>query len=519
MDPFRPRRHCPLSPAAFKERYQNHASSSWGKKRNQRPDIAAVENASLLVYGAYLEPKEIRHWSRNKIQGVINRVSLLSCCRGVDVSERTMVRELIRLLQTHAPELQWLLLTGPLLLHTNEHACNLLRSIPTRHLERLCLGLGHAASLELGVTLAQMFATCRNLKHVNLNCISWRNMHALQALAQGIPVSCCSLQLDLTSCRIIDQGFHLFVRTLLTMSKRQHDQGAIHDESSKGGSSRPRMEALILRGNHLTSESLSSLAQLISQGHVSHLNLNSMPSLFHQVDPEGHEGFKEFVQSIQNSTTLKELHLASCGIDRSCMASLLQGLVSSSRLECLNLNGNLDSRKDQLELLSSYLPHLPHLSSLRVCLTEDHNDHPTGESRQETSQRIQGFLEALNQNWRLTHLVLGKQDEQGAFSFHSNDSYASNDTLSSMDRMHHLVAGRIRKKSKQDKLSVRVQSVVQRNWLAQRLASREEEPPLAVWPQFLAKMRSRSAQQSSIVYQVLERHLISIATLPTKTNA
>ena len=113
MDPsLMPTRTCPLSPAALCRLY--------GKSRCTLTVNDAKDTTSLVLYGAYLEMRQILHWSRrHDMHGSsstsVKRVCLLSCCRGLDVSEDALVDQLIKFLQTHAQEMQWLVLTGPLL--------------------------------------------------------------------------------------------------------------------------------------------------------------------------------------------------------------------------------------------------------------------------------------------------------------------------------------------------------------------------------------------------------------------
>ncbi|KAL7555700.1 hypothetical protein ACA910_005142 [Epithemia clementina (nom. ined.)] len=519
-------RQCMLRPHAL-----------WNRHRHM-PSVAAVEHDTLMVYGAYLEPREIRRWDRLKFSNhnnndhshknnTITRVTLLNCCRSVDSTEVAVVQQLIRLLHSHAPHLQWLLMTGPLLLHTSEQASFLLRSIHTQELERLCLGLGHAATAELGETLAQLFAKCRHLKHVNLNCISWRNKSALYALAQGIPISSSLSHLDLTSCRIDDQGFHLFVQALLKNERCTSPENDTNNNISSALShgnekvSHLALETLILRRNHLTSASLKDLAALLTSPSITlaHLNLNCMRSLFESVEQD-REGFQAFIQAIQENVTLQVLDLAVCGLTLPCLRSLLQAVSSSSsQLQVFNVNNNLlESQEDQLELLVEFLPKLGHLSTLQICL----NKEPPNEQAATDSSDLAGsssvvqrnlFLRALSENWSLTQLNLDYNDALDAAFTLNHAATTQNQGCVSLQHG--------------------VEAVTQRNWLAQRLdhsAKQTKEPLLAALPHVLTKticsnksLLGEHAQHQppppSLIYQVLERHLVDIAAAATKNNS
>ena len=471
------------------------------KKKIQR--VAVVDESSLLVYGACLEPSEIRRWSAEEIHGLIKRVSLLSCSRGIDSTEPEVVGQLIRLLNAHAPKLEWLQLTGPWLLHRNRQACKLLRSIQTDDLERLCLGLGEPASPELGATIAHLLSTCRKMKHIKLNSVSWHNPHSLKALAQGIHRSCNLVYLDLTCCRISDASFLSFVET-------------IQSENRTKGSARRNcrhLETLILQGNKLTNQSLKPLANLISSLGIVRLNLNCIPLLFDGVNIQTDGGFQDFLGAIQQSTTLKNLHIAFCGMDYECLRSFFQG-IAFSQLDFLDVNDNLGSHQTQMELLTEFLPHLPCLSSMHVSVRKDGiTDEPLerlnteGERDSKAEATLAKFLKALSQNWHITTLYLGQAT--GAESITWN---RFNDAAGSSQLLGRSVSDSATSRSA-IRLAAGVQSVLQRNWLAQRLskcATNDTAPALAVWPHFLVSKRSEAQQNPSLVYQVLERHLVSM---------
>ena len=284
------------------------------------------------------------------------------------------------------------------------------------------MGLGHAASPELGTTLAHLLTHhCPSLKHVNLKDISWRKPAALQAFAQGIPAASCLSYLDLSYCLINDEGFHLFVETIL--QDREGQSSATSSSAAPMGTTRvSSLETLILRGNKLTSASLQDLAALIScdvfASDLARLDLSHMPLLFRQdmQTTDHHQGFQCFLQAIRNSTVLRELSLESCGLNRNYVQGLLQALCpgSSSRLHVLDLNGNLTFRQDQLQVLTDALPHLPHLYRLEVSLM--HTDGVEGvrpgepdESPASKRLRAQEFLDALLHNRQLIHLVVGRR--------------------------------------------------------------------------------------------------------------
>eukprot|EP00522_Entomoneis_paludosa_P003698 CAMPEP_0172473022 /NCGR_PEP_ID=MMETSP1065-20121228/68644_1 /TAXON_ID=265537 /ORGANISM="Amphiprora paludosa, Strain CCMP125" /LENGTH=561 /DNA_ID=CAMNT_0013231191 /DNA_START=23 /DNA_END=1708 /DNA_ORIENTATION=- len=444
----------------------------------------------------------------------LKRLSLLSCTLGLDYQDRFTAKlalTLVHFLQEHAPQLEQLSITGPMLLETNQQACQLLQALleepegrgrtnswqPFTSLERLTLCIGQTANVALGNRLSQLIVSQSSLTHLELRHVSWRKTASLQALSQGLAQSSSLRHVDLSNCRIVDQGFQAFIQALTNSST----------------SPNAPLETLHLQQNALTSATLVDLTQLVQTlgPTLQTLSLSEMPLLFSALGSNNDDesaSLEAFFQVLLAQThALRELALSATGMNIQVLKVFLKQLVALQppNLQRLNLSHNVAiSRGSAMELLIEYLPLLPpNLESLLLVVepdTDDADDDHDLSSSQETIRS--SFLNVLSQTTQLTQFQLVRRED------------GLDEGIAPLS------------------FFVQTQAIVERNRLMQRLNVMEATTakattslvPASVWPHFLARVASAkmiksngrkslttvAAHPPSIIHQVLERHLVQM---------
>jgi len=512
------------------------------------------DDRSCAVYGSLFELKQIKlltKEARSRQAFDIRRLSLLSCTLGLDCEPHVLTNKLLKFFYKHAPNMEWLLITGPLLLENNDQACQIVNYLTTEksratQLQRLGLGLAPPANVQLATALTKLLQYPGSaLNDLNLHGMSWKNKRALRSLGQGIAGSEALKSLDMSNCRITDEGLHGFVEALA---------------ASKTGI--VALQSLTLRGNNLTSASLPDLAKLIlaCQGCLRSLDLSGMPELFQEATTERMDVFLRALEAATTTraamTGLQELFLSNTGMDSQVAKQILEQFsVSSSETETttntsswsslqrIDISQNSMPSRLLQELLADYLLRLPSsLKELSIVPSkalddqpqQDGDDDDVSSERHSMAQLVEtrnAVRQALHSNNHLTQLqifdpkLLAQARGQHRHRQRTNQQRQEQESIPLMSPCFE---GDDHVLNDSEWYDTQILPILERNALAERLAkSSPNEPPLAVWPQYLARTLSNTTSEGSsrnrhssksvahsptMVFQVLDRHLVSICT-------
>ena len=472
---------------SFVSRPRKSSPFGFSNKKNQKSLSKKIfphasftnDNTCCVVYATFFEPKQVRQFQRQATALKaydIKRLSLISCNLGWDISSTQLAQKLAAFCQNHCRNgLEWLQITGPLLLDSPDDATLLLNNLPhPRKLQRLVLGIGQAANVGLGQALSQFLSLPKSqLQHLGLGGMSWKDPQALAALVEGLARTTSLKTMDLKHCRITDEVLEAFVSAL---TKTNSDSSEKTDLDMS-------LEVLHLGDNKLTAAALPHLTKLLQAcPHLKRLDLSGMPCLFQNADSAVLEAF--FASFPAN---LEELHLSHNGMDAQVLKICCQELARRDSLKKVDLSHPQISYLQVQECLTDVLPQWK-LEKLWIASRpqpiakttgEGQHDDESGERNddvndskddsvvQQSPREIrQAFLNALSQNTYLLQLNL---------------------------------------KEKPLPQDSRVRAIVQRNSLQQKLAKVDSSTPLAVWPHYLAN------GPPALVHQVLKRTLVDIA--------
>lgn len=317
--------------------------------------------SNVTVDQKYLE--EITLEARTR-QAQFKRVEFLSCTVGGDFQNR-FPSALVLFLEVYAPALETLKVTGPMLLETNQQACELLQSILDREeqtLKRLTICVGQTANSTLCTNLGKVLRRL-SLKFLSLEGLSLKNVEAFSILARFVAHSTSLQALDLSNCRMGNDCFHTLVEAI-----------------GQAPASVP-LDTILLKNNGLTSACWCDLTQFceLVKPTLQRLALSNMPLLFATSD-ESLRAFNVVLQVMMKNGRIKELLLADTGMSQEKMVLLFSHVTnmedsSPFSVEKLNISCNEISQEETLRLLALYLPRLhPKLETLYMLNKDDTTD-------------------------------------------------------------------------------------------------------------------------------------------------
>ncbi|KAL7570558.1 hypothetical protein ACA910_004330 [Epithemia clementina (nom. ined.)] len=443
------------------------------------------DQSSCMIYGTYLEPRHVKKMSREvaRYKTKAKHLSLLSCSLG-DCCGDVFAEKLSKFLQDNT-QLEWVHLTGPLLLENNAQAFVVLQALETMtSLQRLSFCFGKPANEDVGYALGLLIAKSSHLKTLNLSNISWRNTEALEHLARGLTKAKELQVLDLSNCRISDSGLKLIVDAL-----------SFGDEEGAWC----HLRTLTLRGNHFTSKSLIHLAKLLStliqleRLDVGHTALFENPSS---------EEIQSFLQGLKHNDSLLTLNFAKCKMDELTMPLLMPVMLTNKNIRCLDISNNpfINKYGGTMRCLKPILPLLHGLETLRVESrmlpnSVDMTVNSIKTENEDSTLLCEHFLDALNKNASLTHIML---DE------------GSKALLAQHDKSKNVSLGHT--------LSVcKINDILQRNLMTNQMRRSRDAVSLSSLPVFVERRlrqgRNGKAQEHhgpSVVFQLLEHHVAKI---------
>ncbi|KAL7556656.1 hypothetical protein ACA910_017594 [Epithemia clementina (nom. ined.)] len=453
------------------------------------PGVATSDESCCLIYGAYLEPHHVKKMSREvaRCRQKFRRLSLLSCSLG-DCRGDVFAQKLSMFLRKNS-QLEWVYITGRLLLENSAQACTVLQAMETMtSLQRLSFCFGKPANQDVGCAFGSLIAKSPNLKSLSLSGISWRSSEAVKPFAERGLANAQALQvLDLSECRINDSGFKVIVDALVVGHKHRERGCAVR--------------TLTLRGNQLTSKSLIHLAKLLS----TRLQLERLDvghtALFDSPSPQEIEAF---VQALQHNNSLHTLDLALCCMDEQTMPLVMQALVINRNIRCLDMSNNLfiGNNGELMKHISPVLPLLQGLETIRVDSrlvrnSSDSASDPINSENDDAARTCEQFIDALNKNTSLTQLILDDGSKALLVNHHEN-----------------------KKDGACAPSAVKIINILQRNLMAKLMELSGEAVPVKALPTFMERRlrqntdgKPREQHGPSVVFQLLDRHVAKMLSL------
>lgn len=433
--------------------------------------------------------------ARARLANNIQRVEIVSCSLGLDYQDR-FTTELISFLKNHAPYLENLKITGHMLLETNQQACQLLEAIHHNHkhsLQQLTICVGQSANVALGTALGKLVRQLY-LKYLCVDGISFQKTEAFRTFAQGVAQSTSLHTLDLSNCRIDDESFRTLVQYI------------------RESSAPVPLNTILLKNNVMTHTSWDDLAQMcdLVKPTLQALVLSGMPFLF-STSNESLGEFNALLEGIVQKSRIKDLYMAGTGMNQRMLGSLMALLTKTGdspplALEKLNVSYNEVSQENALRVVATYLPRLhPGLKTLYILGRDDGTDGCQSLFYDASQQDVQSFfLKALTESAYLTRLRVTPK------SYKDNENNKCANERHVMFEASDADSEQLLTRTNKVNFEAQIQSIILRNRLEKNLKALDSNPvALTVWPQYIAK---RSSSSSFLVYQVLQRHLVSMVT-------